>query len=285
MQLLSRRSLGIFSAGLLLLGLAGCTATATTSAPSTKTSSTTSQKKTSAKAKTKAKPSAKPYAHWHTVKTAKVPILMYHSIASGNSLRVPAKQFKAEMTYLKQHHYYTLTTAEAIHVLTTKQVPQKKIVWITLDDAYRDNYTKAWPILKQTQTHATINFITGFATKKNHLNLAEALKMQASGVVDFQSHTVHHLDLNQLTDKQQLAEMVGSKTWLDEHLHQHTRVICYPAGRANKQTLHAAKLAGYQLALSTTPGIATSHSARYNLPRQRVTPGLSLAEFQQLLQP
>ncbi|KLD57050.1 hypothetical protein WP50_36610, partial [Lactiplantibacillus plantarum] len=75
----------------------------------------------------------------------------------------------------------TLTANEAVYALKHRRIPQKKIVWITLDDSYKDNMTAAWPILKQTHQHATINFITGFTHKKNHLTLADAKRMQASG--------------------------------------------------------------------------------------------------------
>nr|WP_260210490.1 hypothetical protein [Lactiplantibacillus pentosus] len=59
--------------------------------------------------------------------------------------------------------------------------------------------------------------------------------------------------------------------------------MCYPAGRANQQTIRADKQAGYQYALSTAPGIATSTQSPYNLTRQRVTPGMSLTAFESLL--
>lgn len=262
---------------LLIAGLSGCRGQSTAK---NVTSTSQPQSKT-VKSLKKAKKS--PYAGWHHVKTVKLPILMYHSISSGNALKVPASEFKAQMTYLKQQHYRTLTTTQAVYALSHHRLPQAKVVWVTLDDSYADNKTAAWPILKANHQHATINFITGFATHHNHLTLADARQMKASGAIDFQSHTVRHLDLNELTDQQQLTELTNSKRWLDQHLHQKTAVICYPAGRANQATVKAAKQAGYQYALSTAPGIATSQEPAYNLTRQRVTPGMSLATFATLL--
>lgn len=262
---------------LLIVGLAGCRSG---SSDSKAASSTVSSKKIT---RTAAKPKKSPYADWKTVKTVKLPILMYHSISSGNALKVPANEFKAEMAYLKQQHYRTLTTTEAVYALSHHRIPQQKIVWVTLDDSYTDNKTAAWPILKANHQHATINFITGFATHPNHLTLADARKMAASGVIDFQSHTVRHLDLNELSYAEQLKELTDSKHWLDQNLHQKTPVICYPAGRANAATTRAAKKAGYKYALSTAPGIATSETDPYNLTRQRVTPGMSLETFAGLL--
>lgn len=215
----------------------------------------------------------------------KLPILMYHSISRGNQLRVPAKQFRQELAYLKRHHYRTLTTQEAIRALTTNSVPQKKVVWLTLDDAYKDNLTRALPALKTYDAHATINVITGFTRKQNHLSLAEMKRMQATGLVDFASHTVQHLNLNELTAKQQRQELVASKAWLDQHLNQTTRMLCYPAGRANATTRRLAKATGYQIALTTQEGDAQLKAqGRYNLSRLRITPGMTTATFAALLQ-
>lgn len=211
-----------------------------------------------------------------------LPILMYHSISSGNNLRVPKQQFVQELTYLKQHHYRTLTAAEAIRALKTNTIPQKKVVWLTLDDAYKDN-TKIMATLKKDHFHATINVITGFTHKTNHLSLAQLKQMKATGLVDFGSHTVHHLDLNALTTAQQRTEIINSKSWLDQHLHQTTTLLCYPAGRANAATHKLAKQAGYQLALTTQEGLASLHEGRYNLSRLRVTPGISTATFAALI--
>ncbi|GEO69519.1 polysaccharide deacetylase family protein [Levilactobacillus acidifarinae] len=237
----------------------------------------------SSASKAKAKPVTQP--QWLKLKhQLKLPILMYHSISTGNQLRVPQAQFAQEMAYLKAHHYRTLTTAEAIKALETNSVPQKKVVWITLDDAYKDNLTKALPVLKRYDLHATINVITGFTHKSNHLSLAEMTRMQRTGHVDFASHTVQHLNLNELTAAQQKTELVASKQWLDQKLNQNTQMLCYPAGRADATTRKLAKQAGYKLALTTQEGLAQMSQGRYNLERLRITPGMTTATFATLIQ-
>ncbi|RRK10809.1 polysaccharide deacetylase family protein [Lactiplantibacillus garii] len=280
MQLRQTSLLGTIILAGILLG--GCGAHSKAAHRSNSSTIQAAAKSTQASAKSQQRTNQ--YANWRRVKKVKLPILMYHSISTGNSLRVPAKEFRAQMAYLKQHHYDTLTTNQAVYALKHNRVPQKKIVWITLDDSYKDNMTRAWPILKNNGQHATINFITGFANKPNHLSLTDAQKMKASGNVDFQSHTVRHLDLNDLTYQVQLTELTSSKKWLDKNLHQRTRVICYPAGRADGETIKADKAAGYTCALSTAAGIATSSQNPYNLTRQRVVPGMTTSAFAALLQ-
>ncbi|MFC6290183.1 polysaccharide deacetylase family protein [Levilactobacillus angrenensis] len=226
----------------------------------------------------------KPTHPWVKLKhPLQLPILMYHSISTGNQLRVPQHQAVAELNYLKRHHYQTLTTTQAIRALTTNTVPQKKVVWITLDDAYKDNQ-KLLPTLKRNHQHVTINAITGFTHRSDHLSLAQMQVLKATGRVDFASHTVQHLDLNALTATQQKQELVDSKRWLDQHLNQNTQMLCYPAGRANPTTRRLAKQAGYRVALTTQEGVAQLSQGRYNLSRLRIIPGMPLATFADLIQ-
>ena len=216
------------------------------------------------------------------------PILMYHSISAsnGNSLRVPADEFAQQMKWLKEHGYYTLSDKEAYRVLSKNEKPAQKIVWITLDDGYRDNYTNAYPILKKYHLKATINLITNQIEKQqaNKLTMAQIKEMQASGLISFGSHTVHHLDLSNLSPSEQYDELSKSRQWLNENLHQDTIYACYPAGKHNADTIAAAKRAGYKLATATTPGLANNLGGLYELSRVRVEPNLSDTGFQSLLE-
>ncbi|MCP0887276.1 polysaccharide deacetylase family protein [Ligilactobacillus sp. WILCCON 0076] len=216
------------------------------------------------------------------------PILMYHSISnvSGNSLCVSPEKFKQEMQWLKKHGYYTLTAAEAYRVLTTNEKPAKKIVWVTLDDGYEDNYTAAYPILKKYKIKATINLITGQIQNKqaNKLTVAQLKEMKKSGLVSYGSHTVNHLDLSELTATEQNYQIKNSKSWLDKTLDQNTKYLCYPSGKYNSLTLTEAKKAGYTIATSTEEGLASSSNGLLELHRVRVSPNLSDTGFQNLLE-
>lgn len=224
------------------------------------------------------------YKNWKHTDTVKIPILMYHSITNKNQHQISISQFQNEMSYLKKNGYRTLTSSQVLYALRTHRIPQKKIVWITLDDGYKNSMTTAQPILRTNHQHATVNFVTGFSQKGPFLNLQDARLMKASNVIDFESHTVTHQNLTTLTYKQQLHELAESKNWLDSHLNQQTLVIVYPDGVCNRSTIKAAKMTGYQYGLSTTPGIATSNENNYQLPRQRVIPNMSNAAFVALLQ-
>ncbi|MFP7345258.1 polysaccharide deacetylase family protein [Bacillus safensis] len=212
-----------------------------------------------------------------------LPILMYHSISSGNSLRVPKSEFASHMKWLKDNDYVTLSPEEVYRVFITNSMPSKKSVLITFDDGYTDNYTKAFPILKQYGMKATIFMIEQSIGRPNHLTDEQMDEMMAHGI-SIESHTIHHLELNQLSKQQQEEELKGSKTFFDQRFSQRTRMVSYPVGRYNEETLKLAKEAGFQMAVTTEPGHAKKEQGMMSLHRVRISPGLSPESFGRLVE-
>ncbi|WP_339232435.1 polysaccharide deacetylase family protein [Bacillus sp. PS108] len=213
-----------------------------------------------------------------TEKPAKLPILMYHSISSGNSLRVPKKEFEAHMKWLHDNGYQTLTPKEAYLMLTQDKKPSEKCVLITFDDGYTDNYQDAYPVLKKYGMKATIFMIGKSIGHKHHLT-EEQMKEMAQHGISIESHTIDYLELNGLTPQQQQSEMADSKKLFDNMFHQQTTIISYPVGRYNEETLKAAEKTGYQMGVTTEPGAASRDQGMYALHRVRVSPGMSGSAF------
>ncbi|CAN2249085.1 polysaccharide deacetylase family protein [Bacillus vallismortis] len=213
-----------------------------------------------------------------TEKPAKLPILMYHSISSGNSLRVPKEEFEAHMKWLHDNGYQTVTPKEAYLMLTQDKKPSEKCVLITFDDGYTDNYEDAYPVMKKYGMKATI-FMIGKSIGHQHHLTEDQMKEMAQNGVSIESHTIDHLELNGLSPEQQYSEMADSKKLFDNMFHQETSMISYPVGRYNEETLKAAKETGYQMGVTTEPGAASRDQGMYALHRVRVSPGMSGASF------
>lgn len=231
----------------------------------------------------------KEHTHWKKV-TAPVsfPILMYHSIANipGNSLCLPPEQFEHQMELLHKEGYYTLTSNEAYRVLTRQEVPvgkENKIVFITFDDGYENNYSSAYPILKKLSLHATIGMITDKINTPDMLSTNELKKLRKEKLVSIASHTVSHTELNTLNTEQQLVEMANSRGLLNRSLKQNTILLIYPVGRYTPASPFIAQRAGYKFALTTKPGLANASQGLYELHCQRVIPNMSDESFNQLL--
>ena len=96
-----------------------------------------------------------------------VPVLMYHSIASGarRSFRrsaVDHGEFAAQMAYLDGEGYCPVTAAElALSRTCGRPLPRHPVV-ITFDDAYDDFYGAALPVLREHDFSATLYVPTGY---------------------------------------------------------------------------------------------------------------------------
>ncbi|MDR1606724.1 MAG: polysaccharide deacetylase family protein [Streptococcaceae bacterium] len=216
----------------------------------------------------------------------KFPILMYHHIADvvgGNTLFVPASEFKMEMETLKQAGYYTLSPEEAYRVLTTNEKPAEKIVWLTFDDGYKNAHDAAMPILKELGMKGSFFIISGMVGDEDKMTEASLLDMKATTGMALESHTVHHVDLGKASTADATMELTTSKQYLDQLLKQKTSVICYPSGRYNDGTGHIAEQAGYKLGLTTNPGLASSADGLFSLNRVRISYGHTASSFLSLI--
>ena len=94
-------------------------------------------------------------------------ILMYHRVGknleprSGLSIPVTPEVFEEQMNYLRSRYKIMSLDELAMYVGKKKSLP-KKIVSITFDDGYKDNYLYAYPILRKYNIPATIFLATGY---------------------------------------------------------------------------------------------------------------------------
>lgn len=212
--------------------------------------------------------------------TTKIPILMYHSIAyqKGNILRVPQDKFAAEMKWLYDNGYKTLTLDELYDGISNNKPFPEKSVCITFDDGYNDNYFSAFPVLKQYKFKATVFMITDKIDDvyDGYLTSAQLKEMDKNGM-QIECHTVDHKDLDTLPYKKQLSELSDSKSKLEALLGRKVDYIAYPSGKYDDNTLKAAKEVGYKICFKMNGGIGQIGDNVYEFPRTFV--GDDLQDF------
>jgi peptidoglycan/xylan/chitin deacetylase (PgdA/CDA1 family) len=215
-----------------------------------------------------------------------LPILNFHHIdepssklsSMARSYYLEPKQFEQIINELKTAGYLSIFTTEAVNYLSNKQLPEEKVVVITFDDGNEDFYTQAWPILKKYNFKSSVYIMTG-VRGKNYLTEEQIKELAQSGFVEFGSHTVWHPYLTKLSQAEQLAELIDSKTYLEKLLNQVMPVICYPFGLYNNEVIAAAKQAGYQAGLTFDQDAWQDPENLYKLNRISVYPGLNVLKF------
>lgn len=208
-----------------------------------------------------------------------IPILMYHSVRDAhNRLCVSPADLSKELDYLKNHGYTTITMNQVWTDLHNRRSLPKKPVAITFDDGYRDNYTAAFPLLRERYMVATIFIITKKLNTPGGLTVDELREMNKYGI-EIGSHTQHHLNLRTLNQAELVAEIAQSRTILQNIFHCHVLSFCYPSGKHSPAVVAEVKQAGYLDAVTVQPAKASSMDNIYLLPRVRVDGGESLKCF------
>ena len=200
-----------------------------------------------------------------------VPVLNYHQIEEkdGNPLTLWPDQFEAQMAYLSSEGYTTITIDEMMDAFENGTPLPEKPVIITFDDGYADNYEYAYPILKKYGFKATIFLIYDFTnTYPNYLTWDQIAEMKESGLIRFESHTMTHANLAELTSTDELRhEIADSHELLSEKLGYDMHYIAYPGGRVNEEIEEITRATGYRGAFTVHYGLSTPTEGRYQMDR------------------
>ncbi|MHB1645313.1 MAG: polysaccharide deacetylase family protein [Candidatus Acididesulfobacter diazotrophicus] len=217
----------------------------------------------------------------------KIPVLYYHKIdypkntAILKGLYVKPEQFKFQMKVLKILGYRTISPHELLLFIKGHKLPFKKPVLITFDDGYKNNYTYAYPILKNLGFTATIFISSGYIGKtnavmeqngkekqpENFLDKKDIIEMSDNGIT-IASHGINHYFLDSLDDDGILTgELLASKAILEDLTGKKIEFFSYPYGAYNAKVMREVKNAGYKGAFTTNKGKTAAGDNSYELKR------------------
>jgi peptidoglycan/xylan/chitin deacetylase (PgdA/CDA1 family) len=206
-----------------------------------------------------------------------IPVLMYHSVnpqgnPGVNRLAVMPATFEKQMRFLKQRGYNVITLAAAADLLKDPKMMPRRLIAITFDDGYKDNYTYAFAILKKYGLPATIFIITDEVGRPDRLSWGQIKEMQASGLITFGSHALGPEPLVNIKSNAELKRQIfDSKKLLEEKLGCPVTMFSYPEGRFNDKIKKMVKDAGYRLAVATSPGKGHPNNDIFLIKRLRIS--------------
>lgn len=217
-------------------------------------------------------------------------VLMYHHIYDYDStcdmdklLYIKPDIFAKQLDILLKNKFTAITLDELSKAYKEKSfVLPKKPVLITFDDGWLNNYTKAFPILKEKNIKANIFLAYNLIGKTNCMTWEQVLEMQSSGLISFGSHTMNHLALNKLSDEKILEELTESKIELEKKLSKPVTSFAYPygAGAFDKRIRNLVFKSGYTFDFSTKRGITSLEWDKIKpIFRIYIKNGQSLFEF------
>lgn len=198
-----------------------------------------------------------------------VTILGYHSIEDDfkkDPLVVSKDLFRQHLQEIKDLGYTTITLQQLYDYLYNGAKIPKKSVVITLDDGYKNNYTNAFPILKEFSMNATMFVIADYLDGDVYMLPSQVKEMSDYGI-DIEDHTLTHRDLATLNYDEQLKEVKESKIKLENIIGKKINFIAYPSGSYNEDTLKAVEESGYIMAVTVKKGQAHKSDNRYKINR------------------
>jgi len=195
-------------------------------------------------------------------------ILAYHSISHYrvDSLAVNVSDFEIQMAWLYHNGYRSITLEDFV---LKKYRKGERIVIITFDDGYEDNYNLAFPILKKYGYVATIFLVSDYVNT-DHIfywdksKISGQLQDNLFGIlswnqvyemaeygIEFGSHTCTHPELTKISSDQCREEINRSRTDLKDKLGHDIFSFSYPRGNLDNETITMVDKAGYSCAVVT----------------------------------
>lgn len=229
-----------------------------------------------------------------TEKRANIKVLMYHRIVEkpsgeiSNPHSVSEEDFRSQLKMLEALNY-TPVTFEDYHLYVRGELtlPKKPII-LTFDDGYLDTFETALPILRDFNMKAVL-FVMGDRHRRKATwdeNSEEYPLMSDEHIVEARAegfeigaHTISHLVLPELPEKELRREVFGSKKKIESVLGEEIISFSYPYGRLNKRVRSVVEESGFRFACGVYTGPPTFGDDLYDIRRLSINRKTGIAAY------
>jgi peptidoglycan/xylan/chitin deacetylase (PgdA/CDA1 family) len=156
-------------------------------------------------------------------------------------------------------------------------------VLVTFDDGYRDNFTRALPIMGHYGIRGVLFVVTEFVFGRRRIDADDGETAdevfptdddleaaRKSSCITFGNHTASHKFVSGLDAGEFENELASSQALFQERLGEKPSLFAYPRGRRGDYTEAAAPVlekCGFEAAFTMEPGRVTAQTPAYFVPR------------------
>jgi peptidoglycan/xylan/chitin deacetylase (PgdA/CDA1 family) len=178
---------------------------------------------------------------------------------------------------------FSIIPLRVVKEFMRKEDSSRRVV-ITFDDAFVDFYELAYPLLEEFKIPSTVFVPTGFiggfndwdfpfnkCHRKSVMSAHQIQELNKTGLVDFGSHTIDHLQMNKLDVDEMRRQLTGSKKALEDMLSTSVTMFSYPYGGLRDFSPLTARIlreTGYEIGVTAHWG--TRNSAQDILHLRRI---------------
>ena len=220
------------------------------------------------------------YAWWYPSEDLKkTRIIMYHMITNQlpqtkkSGLRVSPEMFESHLQYFTDNNWKFIKMSQIYDYKDSE-----KVVAITFDDGYLDNYINAFPLLKKYNACATLYLVidrhdndwsikknikhnTGALVKEGKLSDTQIHEMIHSDIFELGGHTISHPYLPNLSNREKEREINDCKEMLEDIFRTKVSSFAYPFGIYSKADVDIVKKSKYESSVTTNEGVANNNDS------------------------
>lgn len=215
-----------------------------------------------------------------------VPILMYHSVSVRASkgfapYAIHPSLFREHLDYIVDEEYVAVTVGELVSARRLGLSLPSRCVALTFDDAFTDFYSEVLPQLAARNLRATLFVPTEYVgstakwlvpcQEENRALLSwSCLADVATASIELAAHSRTHPEMDRLPLRDAVAETVGAKNDIQDHLGIPVRGFAYPFGYWSRPVRKAVEVAGFDYACQVAELTSTSADDDLAIPRHSV---------------
>ena len=216
-------------------------------------------------------------------------ILMYHSVVPDgtgcSAYTTTESQLRADLQWMADHGYTTVLPGE---LTGGKSLPNRAVL-ITFDDGYANNYSIAFPLLKEFGAKAVISTIVRYsemastsspteAGSPGFISWSQCRAMLDSELVEIGSHTytLHELGIRRLGGESRqayedrvLPDIETSVRLLESNLGRKISFFAYPHGQTDDWANDFLR-EHFAVTVTTAERVANTANGLYDLPRYNI---------------
>jgi peptidoglycan/xylan/chitin deacetylase (PgdA/CDA1 family) len=210
-------------------------------------------------------------------------ILMYHHVCpremtppalrqsqlEGWQFNIEPEDFDGQLIYLRRRGFFFVPLEEYVAELGTGRINRQRLVAVTFDDGWRDNFEYALPVLLSHSVPATFFVVSGEMPGVDHSRrmTTDQLRLLNQSGMTIGAHSKTHPNLATLSPERLLEEIHGCKSELEHACSSTVKFFAYPGGRFSPLVVEACRDAGFQAACSVISWGFNNEQSRYWLYR------------------
>jgi len=223
-----------------------------------------------------------------------LPILMYHSIATEGPAataryRVRPEQFDAQLRYLKEAGFSTVTAGQWLMAARHRRPLPGRPVLLTFDDGYQDFGEAAWPVLRRHGFGALVFLVTAQVGGVNawdavhgqplRLMQWDQIRQLAAEGIEFGAHSASHRPLTGLGAEEVVLDALACRQAFSRELGRPATSFAYPYGDSDPVIEHLVAGCGFQAGFTCRSAHARFADPLMALPRIEISGDDDLTAF------